>query len=103
MTKTRRVKTAFAVLLAFLALAVAGGYAGQAPPKGKVNINTAPAAELETLPRIGPKVAQRIVDYRTQHGEFKRVEEIMKVRGIGQKLFDLIKDRISVGPEPQAK
>jgi competence protein ComEA len=96
-------KTACAVLLAFLAATVAGGYAGQAPPKGKVNINTAPAAELETLPRIGPKVAQRIVDYRAKNGEFKRVEEIMKVRGIGQKLFDLIKDRITVGPEPQAK
>jgi len=103
MTDTRRAKTAVAVLLAFLALTIAGGHAGQAAPKGKVNINTASAADLETLPRIGPKVAQRIVDYRTQHGDFKRVEEIMKVRGIGQKLFDLIKDRISVGPEPQAK
>ena len=103
MTEARRMKTACAVLLAFLAATVAGGYAGQAPPKGKVNINTAPAAELETLPRIGPKVAQRIVDYRAKNGEFKRVEEIMKVRGIGQKLFDLIKDRITVGPESQAK
>jgi len=103
MTDMRRVKTALAVRLAFLALTVSGGHAGQAAPKSKVNINTASTAELETLPRIGPKVAQRIVDYRTQHGEFKRIEEIMKVRGIGQKLFDLIKDRISVGPEPQAK
>ena len=100
---TRKVKTAFAVLLAFLALTVTGAYSGQTAPKGKVNINTASAAELETLPRIGPKVAQRIVDYRTQHGDFKRVEEIMKVRGIGQKLFDLIKDRIMVGPEPQTR
>jgi len=103
MTDTRRVKTAWAVLLAFIALTASGAAAGQAAPKGKVNINTAPAAELETLPRIGPKVAQRIVDYRAQNGDFKRVEELMKVRGIGQKLFDLIKDRITVGPEPQTR
>ncbi len=103
MMSMKRVKTAVAVLLAFLGLAVAGAYSGQAAPKSKVNINTASAAELETLQRIGPKVAQRIVDYRTQHGDFKRVEELMKVRGIGQKLFDLVKERITVGPEPQTK
>ncbi|MBC7362238.1 MAG: helix-hairpin-helix domain-containing protein [Candidatus Aminicenantes bacterium] len=63
----------------------------------KININTASAAELQNLPRIGPKVAQRIVDYRTQNGPFKKVEDLMKVRGIGEKVFNQIKDLITVG------
>ncbi|MGB9894073.1 MAG: ComEA family DNA-binding protein [Candidatus Saccharicenans sp.] len=73
---------------------------GQTQTKGsqsKININTASAAELQTLPRIGPKVAQRIIDYRTQNGPFKKVEDLMKVRGIGEKIFNRIKDLITVG------
>jgi comEA protein len=65
----------------------------------KVNINTASALELQKLPRIGPKVAQRIIDFRNQNGKFKSIEEIMKVRGIGEKLFKQIKDMITVGEE----
>jgi competence protein ComEA len=63
----------------------------------KININTASVSELQNLPRIGPKVAQRIVDYRTENGPFKKVEDIMKVRGIGEKVFNGIKDLITVG------
>ena len=62
----------------------------------KININTASVAELQELPRIGEKVAQRIVDFRKTHGKFKRIEEIMKVQGIGEKIFQQIKDRITV-------
>ena len=69
---------------------------------GKVNINTATASELETLPRVGPKVAQRIIDFRTKNGNFKKVEEIMKVQGIGEKVFEDIKDLITVGGENAA-
>ncbi|MGC8746400.1 MAG: ComEA family DNA-binding protein [Candidatus Saccharicenans sp.] len=54
-------------------------------------------AELQTLPRIGPKVAQRIIDYRTKNGPFKKAEDLMKVRGIGEKIFNQIKDSITVG------
>lgn len=69
----------------------------------KININTASAADLQNLPRIGPQIAQRIIDFRTQNGPFKRVEELMKVKGIGEKLFDQIKDRVMVGAEAQSK
>ncbi|MGB8952207.1 MAG: helix-hairpin-helix domain-containing protein [Candidatus Aminicenantales bacterium] len=67
------------------------------PGDEKVNINTASLDQLQKLPRIGPKVAQRIIDYRKQNGQFKRIEEIMKVRGIGEKTFARLRDRITVG------
>lgn len=69
----------------------------------KININTAPAAELQKLPRIGPKIAQRIIDFRNQNGNFKNIEEIIKVRGIGEKVFKQIKDMITVGEEVKKK
>lgn len=62
----------------------------------KININTASVDELDTLPGIGPSLAQRIVDYRTQNGDFKTIEDIKKVRGIGDALFNQIKDLITV-------
>jgi len=49
----------------------------------KVNLNTAGAAELETLPGIGPSYARRIVEYREKNGPFKRVEDLLNVQGIG--------------------
>jgi competence protein ComEA len=64
----------------------------------KININTASAAELEALPRIGPALAQRIIEYRAANGPFQRIEDITRVRGIGPATFEQIKDRITVGP-----
>ena len=63
----------------------------------KININTASAAELQQLPRIGEKVAQRIIDFREKHGNFQKIEEIMKVKGIGEKMFTSLKELITVG------
>jgi competence protein ComEA len=63
-----------------------------------ININTAALEELDELPDIGPVIAQRIVDYRTTNGPFVTIEEIMKVTGIGQVMFDKIKDLITVVP-----
>jgi len=53
----------------------------------RININTANSEVLQTLPRIGPKMAQRIIDYRKENGNFKKIEEIMNVKGIGEKTF----------------
>ncbi|MCL1835319.1 MAG: helix-hairpin-helix domain-containing protein [Oscillospiraceae bacterium] len=64
---------------------------------GKININTATKAELMDLPRIGPVISERIVTYRNANGPFERIEDIMKVTGIGQKTFDGFKDLITVG------
>ena len=63
---------------------------------GKVNINTATIAELDTLPGIGPVYAKNIVDYRQKNGLFTYIEDIQKVNGIGPALFDRIKDLISI-------
>jgi competence protein ComEA len=62
----------------------------------KININTASAAQLDTLQGIGPVLAQRIVDFREKEGRFERIEDIMKVSGIGPKVFENLKDSITV-------
>ena len=62
-----------------------------------INLNTATAVQLATLPGIGPKAADLIVQYRQKNGSFKKVEEIMNVRGIGEKTFLKLKNRITVG------
>ena len=63
-----------------------------------ININTASAAELETLPGIGPTTAQKIIDYREQNGPFVNAEDIINVSGIGPGTYERIKDLITVGP-----
>lgn len=61
-----------------------------------VNINTADVDRLTTLKGIGPATAQKIIDYREQNGAFKSIDEIKNVRGIGDKKFAAIKDRITI-------
>lgn len=61
----------------------------------KININKASAVELTQLKRIGPKLSERIVEYREKHGPFERPEDIMQVKGIGPKTFELNKDLIT--------
>ena len=68
------------------------------PVAGKVvNINTASVAELNGLPGIGAKTAALIVEYRQKNGPFKKIEELMNVRGVGEKNFLKLKDQVSVG------
>ena len=64
---------------------------------GRININTATVEQLDLLDGIGTAIAQRIIDYRTEHGPFAEIEDIMKVSGIGAKKFVQIKDYIKVG------
>ena len=75
---------------------VAGPSQAEDTQAKKININSATVKELQTLPQIGAVVAQRIVDYREEHGKFAKIEEIMKVKGIGEKTFLKIKPLISV-------
>jgi competence protein ComEA len=63
---------------------------------GPVNINTATAVELETLPGVGPATAQKIIAYRDENGPFATIEDIMLVAGIGEVKFDGLKELITV-------
>ena len=64
------------------------------PNSGKVNINQADLAQLETLPGIGAKKAQAIIDYRTANGSFHSLEDLGKVKGIGPKMLEKLKDLV---------
>ncbi len=69
----------------------------QSPAGHRVNVNTAGLEELQTLPRIGPALARRIVEYRRKAGPFRRPEDLLAVRGIGPKLLARLRGRITVG------
>ena len=66
------------------------------PAGGPLNLNTATVAQLETIPGIGTKMAERIIEYRQKNGAFKKVEDLMHVRGIGEKSFLKMKPLITV-------
>jgi competence protein ComEA len=66
-----------------------------------VNINTASASDLEALPGIGAKTAARIVEYRQKNGPFKKIEELMNVRGVGEKNFLKLKPQITIASKPE--
>ena len=66
------------------------------PTSGIININSASLSQLDSLSGIGPTYAQRIIDYRTQNGGFKSIEEIKNVKGIGDKTFEKFKDQITI-------
>jgi len=67
-----------------------------AAANAKININTASAAELDALPGIGPAIAEDIVDYRNKNGEFKTVEDLLNVPGIGQSKLNKLKDNVTL-------
>ncbi len=69
-----------------------------------INVNQASASELERLPRVGPKLAERIVSHRSQNGPFRRIEDLMEVKGVGEKTFSLLRPYLAVsGPTTLAE
>ena len=70
--------------------------AAKASASGVLNLNTATVAQLEALPGIGKSTAERILEYRDKSGGFKKVEDLMNVRGIGEKSFLKLKPLITV-------
>ena len=65
-------------------------------PGGKININTADSTALQQLSGVGPATAQKIIDYRTQNGPFKRIDDLKNVNGIGEKTFEKMKENITI-------
>lgn len=86
-------------ILTLLAISVAATPAIAAEGKAVVNINTADSEALMLLPRVGPSVAQRIVEFREKNGKFKAIEELMLVRGVGEKTFALLEPYVTISGE----
>jgi competence protein ComEA len=89
-------RTEEAMRRSYVSLAVVLMGALLAAGAGPVNINTADVKQLMTLEGVGQKVAEKIVEYRTQHGPFRKPEEIRKVQGIGGGLWEKNRERIVV-------
>lgn len=96
-------KSLYIVTLTLMLAVSAFAFADEATPSGNasqsagvVNINTADAAQLALLPRVGDKAAQRIIEYRTQHGPFKKTSDLMQVKGFGAKTYELVAPYIAV-------
>ena len=98
MNRIRRIVTAAAALAILVAALPA--FAADA---GKVNLNEATLAQLELLPRVGPSVAARIVEFREKNGPFKKIEDVMLVRGIGERSFEHMKPYLAVSGETTLK
>ena len=102
----RAVSPSVAVALIALALSSTAVRAAQRPPTPSasaqstilINLNTATVVELESLPGIGAKTAERIIEHRQKNGSFKKIEELMNVRGVGEKSFLKLKPLITVAP-----
>jgi competence protein ComEA len=98
MDKKRRFLSSV-LFLGLLASSLPALPAAAAEGKRVVNINTADIAKLSYLPRVGPAVAERIVQYRKDNGPFKSAEDLMHVRGIGEKTFALLKPYLAIAGE----
>ena len=83
----------FGLFILMVGLMMAPGLAGALD---KVNINTADKEALSSLTGVGPVTAGRIIEYREKNGPFKSIDEITKIKGIGEKTFQKIKDLITI-------
>ncbi len=98
---TSKTKSFLCLLIFWGCVLFAPTFSGAAP--GQINLNTATAEQLETLPGIGPDLAQRILDYRTDNGPFKNVDGLLNVKGIGEGKLAKLRDQITVeGGDPSS-
>jgi competence protein ComEA len=93
MTMLSRTLLTLALTTAIAGAALAATPAATTP---QININTASVQELKLLPRVGPALAQRIVDFRTANGPFKAPQELARVKGIGEKTFALLQPYVTL-------
>ncbi|HEV2196691.1 MAG TPA: helix-hairpin-helix domain-containing protein [Candidatus Acidoferrum sp.] len=92
-----RVLLCFSLLL-FLPATANGGK--KKPPTKPVNINTATSEELQQVPGIGPATAQKILQMRKSYGPFKSVNDLLAIRGLGEKRLDKMRKYLTVGKTP---
>jgi competence protein ComEA len=101
MTFRRLVSGLLALALCTVVTAAPAFAASEKAPAGKVNLNTATAEQLSTVPGVGPKLAARIVEHRQKTGGFKAVEDILGVKGIGEKSFAKMQGHLTLGDAPK--
>jgi len=96
MRKSLQILTLALVMAAVSAAAFADAAPVATQSAGIVNINSADSSQLSLLPRVGPKAAERIIAYRTEHGPFKKTSDLMQVKGIGAKTYERLAQYVSV-------
>lgn len=103
MIRRRFVAAVLAVALAVLVVPGLASAASKPEPGGRVNVNTASVEQLTTLPGVGPKLAARIVEHRQKSGAFRSTQELMNIKGIGEKNFARLEPWLTVGDAPKAQ
>ena len=93
-SSTLRTLLSFGLIIVLSAAASAGK---KKPPAKPININTATSAELQQVPGIGPATAQKILQMRKSYGAFKRVDDLLAIRGLGEKRLDKMRKYLTVG------
>jgi competence ComEA-like helix-hairpin-helix protein len=99
-TMVRRPQIVVSALLFLLSIAVAA--AQKKPPAKPVDLNTTTLEQLERLPGIGPATAKRILEMREKSGAFRRVEDLLAVRGISRRRLESLRPYVTVSPPPSA-
>src|SRR5690348_13515818 len=98
LARSKAVLARAALLLVFVGLLCAAGVEGKKkPPAAPLDLNSATPEQLEHLPGIGPAAAQAIVNFRTKSGPFRRIEDLLAIRGISQRKLDQIRPYVMVG------
>ncbi len=108
MIRTLWMNSVLAVVVAMVAAITVGPVRAEQTPSGDakvvpVNLNVASVGEIEKLPGVGPATAARIVEYRQKNGGFKKVEDLMNVKGIAEKTFLKLKPLVTVAPVKTAE
>lgn len=102
--KGRRWAAGWAIVAALFALVAAGRQKPQPPaPPPVVDVNRAGAKDFEKLPGIGPELARRIVTYREKHGPFRRLEDLLAVRGMGPAKWRAIRPYLKIAPRDKKR
>lgn len=92
-------KRNFSLIVMILSIILVAGFATAEGDHGVVNINKASAEQLQLLPRIGPALAGRILEFREKNGDFKTVDELRAVRGVGERSLESLRPYLSVSGE----
>jgi competence ComEA-like helix-hairpin-helix protein len=102
MTWNRNLVSKFAGSTLVLVLLCAALHAQKTPPSKPIDLNVANVKELQELPGVGQVTAQRIIDMRQKSGRFRRVEDLLAIRGISQKKLDALRPYVTVASSPAA-